>query len=248
MCAAEQTVNNTMDCIGKLTNTSFHSTQPTTACTNVEKTMPMNFPDGVLTVRKDYDPTSNGESQKYDIHPTYRDDESAFVFFATTFLPLVNNSFNNFKHKKGKKVISEIFTVSDEAYALLMLINDLPGMDWRKRGKPEEEPAQTRKPFTSGDSGDQTGLNEHGRKVFGELHEQLRALRKTSRSKELKESLRSRFRANTRTRRGNVARNRSQQAYMRRPWKRAVLYGKSSNIRRNWKEPRINKRQLGCNE
>ena len=50
----------------------------------------------------------------------------AYVYFATRISPAVNTSFNKFDKSKYKKKVSESFSGTDEAFALLLVINYEP--------------------------------------------------------------------------------------------------------------------------
>jgi hypothetical protein len=50
----------------------------------------------------------------------------AFLYFATRFLPSVNASFTKIERLRVKKTISECFSYTDEAFALLMVLNYEP--------------------------------------------------------------------------------------------------------------------------
>ena len=71
--------------------------------------MPANFKKLLEDKFRDY-----GESE------THR---QAYVYFATRILPAVNTSFNKFDKSKYKRKLSECFSCTDEAFALLLVIN-----------------------------------------------------------------------------------------------------------------------------
>ena len=84
--------------------------------------IPDDFPEGVLKKNENWE-LEMGEP-KYTIDPEYRTESSdGFLYFATKILPCVNARRTNFKVKRRKEALSDIFTVSDEAYALALLIN-----------------------------------------------------------------------------------------------------------------------------
>jgi hypothetical protein len=62
-----------------------------------------------------------------------------YIYFATRILASVNAEITNFKSKKMKTLISDCFTVTDEAFALLILLNS--ESVWRNQVK---EPDKTK--------------------------------------------------------------------------------------------------------
>ena len=76
--------------------------------------IPDDFPEGVL--KKNINCGLEMEEPKYTIDPEYRTKSSdGFLYFATKILPCVNARRTNFKVKRRKEALSDIFTVSDEA-------------------------------------------------------------------------------------------------------------------------------------
>ena len=80
-----------------------------------EGKIPTGFPENVLMVRQNYE--VSGQS-KYILHNNYRrKDTKEFHYFATRILPCVNARHTNYKAKCGIKMLSQVLTESDEAYA-----------------------------------------------------------------------------------------------------------------------------------
>lgn len=61
-----------------------------------------------------------------DLLDNYRDiqqGKEAFVYFVTRILSSVNAEVTNYRNRKSKELLSKCFTVTDEAFALLILLN-----------------------------------------------------------------------------------------------------------------------------
>jgi hypothetical protein len=71
--------------------------------------VPMNFATLIL--------------DKYRDFGTSKDHRDAFVYFTNRILPSVNASITKFERLKYQKTMSECFTYTDEAFALLMVVN-----------------------------------------------------------------------------------------------------------------------------
>lgn len=149
--------------------------------------IPENFPDGVLKENVNWDPAL-GEA-KYTIDPEYRTKSSdGFLYFATKLLPCVNARRTNFRVKRRKEVLSKIFTVSDEAYGLALLINEYESYQYKLR-KENDSGRRPIKPFTSSTSGIKTGWNENGRRTYLNLYETVKTLREDQKSKDIENTM-----------------------------------------------------------
>ena len=151
------------------------------------KKIPDNFPNGVLVEKEEYD-LALGEA-RYTIHPEYRTKESAgFTYFASKVLPCVNARRTNFKVKHRTQLLSKIFTVSDEAYALALLINEYDSYQFKLQNKDEGSIRPT-KPFTSSASGSKLGWNRTGRETYMDLCKKVKKLRNQQISKDLENTI-----------------------------------------------------------
>jgi len=140
-----------------------------------EGKIPTGFPENVLMVRQNYE--VSGQSQ-YILHNNYRrKDTKEFHYFATRILPCVNARHTNYKAKCGIKMLSQVFTESDEAYALALLINEYESYQF-KLLKDKEGATKPRKPFTSSMSGCQQGWNHQGLETFTSILKEVRRRRK----------------------------------------------------------------------
>lgn len=83
------------------------------------------------------------------LESSYREkghNDKHFRYFIGRVMPAVNANITRYNRRKGKDLLSEIFTVSDEAYALTLLDNyeerwrrqsETEKSDWNKEGFPK---------------------------------------------------------------------------------------------------------------
>eukprot|EP00531_Pseudo-nitzschia_arenysensis_P010114 CAMPEP_0116121994 /NCGR_PEP_ID=MMETSP0329-20121206/3984_1 /TAXON_ID=697910 /ORGANISM="Pseudo-nitzschia arenysensis, Strain B593" /LENGTH=427 /DNA_ID=CAMNT_0003615825 /DNA_START=96 /DNA_END=1379 /DNA_ORIENTATION=+ len=147
--------------------------------------LPGNFPEGVLRVRSDYDTEEEELTQKYELDPLYRKDKEAFFFFATAFVSKINASVTKYKTRCGSELFRDIFTPSDEAFALVLLINELQNYERKALKK------TAFKPFTSSSEG--VSWNPEGRKLYSSIYNKIVTMRKEDGTKEMEEELRQSF-------------------------------------------------------
>ena len=86
--------------------------------------MPDDFPNdlGLYNLL----PNDNNADPQATSVSSYRTNcNTHFYYFVTRMLSSVNNKITNFEGKKANILFGEIFSVSDEAYALISLINEL---------------------------------------------------------------------------------------------------------------------------
>ena len=87
------------------------------------KKVPVQFPGCVELL--EVSSVLNGDASKVIINPEYRSEASKeFFYFVTHILPAMNPSVSNYKRDKNRKLISETFSVADEAFGLVMLYNE----------------------------------------------------------------------------------------------------------------------------
>jgi len=94
-------------------------------------------------------------------------------------LGAVSPKQTDFKRKSVRMTISNIFTPSDEAFALLFLYNDYDS--WLNTTKG----TRLRKKFTDGKSGNKEGWSNEGQDLYEYLVSELEERRKEQQSKEL---------------------------------------------------------------
>ena len=143
--------------------------------------VPDSFPGTVLL-------QDNGEEkgdERYTLHPEYRKKTSdEFKYFVRAILTAVNGKNCDFKRLNKRRSINDIFTVSDEAFALLMLRNEYHC--WKQayeKGKNNDgRPTRGRKLFTSSKIGSKEGMTPEGRFLYQRLVSEVEELRKSRES------------------------------------------------------------------
>ena len=135
------------------------------------------------------------------LHPGYRrydkaDDEN-FNYFVTRLLPTVTaTKTGGYKSQKNHRLVSEIFTVTDEAFVLFVLYNE--SFNWleqeglKAKGKKGKELVREKR-FCSGKSGKKNPWSERGLNCFyklvGEVH------KRREETKKMEEEMRARMAA-----------------------------------------------------
>ena len=114
--------------------------------------------------------------EKYILPPNYRriETKDEFKYFVNRILAAVNVKNTEYHLQKHNKKINDIFSVSDKAFALLLLFNEFKR--WNLKGKKladdpknagmltPDEIKETQKPFTGGHTGDPERFSLEGRK------------------------------------------------------------------------------------
>ena len=86
---------------------------------------PLSFPGTVQVVYREGQRGNDGKlNEKYRRYEFQKDDGD-FRWFVENILSAVRPTKTRFNHNRGRKLLSQIFTCSDEAYALLMIVNEL---------------------------------------------------------------------------------------------------------------------------
>ena len=116
--------------------------------------------------------------EKFHLHQDYQQSKETtpdFRYFVERILPVIAPSQNKFKDRKGKKTLSEIFTVTDKAFGLGMLLNELHCWDEAAEKVPGERYAK--KKFCDARSGNKKGWSDKGLKVYNRICKNLRSRR-----------------------------------------------------------------------
>ena len=104
-----------------------------------------------------------------------------FNYFVTRILPAINPTFSDFRRQKGTKLLSEMFTITDEAFGLIMLYNEYNVWDMQqqfKEGLVDEASAKiVKKRFIDAKSGKREGWVGGGRTLFNMLCKKIQQLR-----------------------------------------------------------------------
>ena len=148
--------------------------------------VPAGFPGTLGLVE---DPNNEG---KVVINPMYRNystaNNSEYFYFVTRLLPSINPKKVNFGKECSYKPISEMFSVSDEAFALLLLYNEHhvwidnmrngeQSVDSEDEGTSDTRKKKKRKRFCDPSSGRKQGWEWKGKKLYNTLCKQVRQLR-----------------------------------------------------------------------
>ena len=86
----------------------------------------------------------------------------------------MNPSVSNYKKDKSTKLISEIFSVADEAFGLVMLYNEYDV--WADASFTKTKESNQKKKFLDARSGRKDGWTEEGKNLFYELCEEVNKL------------------------------------------------------------------------
>lgn len=150
--------------------------------------VPPTFPEGILVENLGY--TGRVEDPRYTVDPDYRKKDSpGWKYFATKYLPCINAKVTNFRLKSHKHLLSEIFTASDEAYALALLINEYENYKFSLQCPSAGAASRPKKPFTNSRSGKTSGWNHGGLETYKSLVEQVEMLRNIKESSTLEHGL-----------------------------------------------------------
>ena len=116
-------------------------------------------------------PRYNEEDKKYYLNENYRrwkEPPEEFKYFMERIMPAIRATNNEFKKLKGVKPLSDHFTVSDEAFGLVMLLNELK--IWEdKATEPKGDNKYYRKLFVDGHSGNRQGWSNKGLNTYNRL-------------------------------------------------------------------------------
>ena len=154
-----------------------------------DKTIPDSFPGAVvINIKKD-------ENGNY-LSPHYRRQQSEeFKYFYNRILSAINPQIMMWDKVKGLEPLSEIFSVTDEAFALVMLFNELHCWEEtaqiRERNnwvKSKNEPKiKGQKKFTEPASGRKQGWDRSGIKLFHRVCKNVARRRSEATSRELEQ-------------------------------------------------------------
>ena len=100
-----------------------------------------------------------------------------FLFFIENILSKINPKYSNFSTNKTRVSLSEMFTVTDEAYALTIILNQ--ATNWIKLSKPKKDRSVklSKKIFTKPFSGHRNSWNMEGQLIFFKVTKEIKTLR-----------------------------------------------------------------------
>jgi hypothetical protein len=107
----------------------------------------------------------------------------------------INPTNSNFKQRKERHLLSDIFTIADEAFALVLIYNEHHVWVNQQRRKGDATIPRQKKKFCDSDSGSRNGWMEEGRELFSDLCDKIGEMRKHPETgRKLEEMMRDRFR------------------------------------------------------
>ena len=116
---------------------------------------------------------NNGDEEKDEVdqEEEYEEDtaEEEFEYFMERIMSAIAPTRNKFMYRKGQELLSKIYTVSDEAFGLLMLFNEFHCWeeDVEKRsGNANRLVKTSNKRFCDPRSGSKQGWSEDGRNLY----------------------------------------------------------------------------------
>eukprot|EP00957_Ditylum_brightwellii_P170292 12962541-Ditylum_brightwellii.AAC.1 len=89
-------------------------------------------------------------------------DNEDFYYFVTKILSAIDPANNNFKQRKDKDMISDIFSVTDEAFGLMIIYNEHDVWRNQRERKLDGTVDWKRKRFCDARSGSRQGWMEEG--------------------------------------------------------------------------------------
>ena len=162
--------------------------------------MPRSFPESIQLIGVvETEGDGQGEDVRHvTINPNYRRygnaSNESFFYFINRILPAMNPTQSKFKQDKDKKLISEMFSVADEAFALVVLFNEYDV--WEEQIIAEDEGRQPakKKRFCDSKSGRRDGWKREGKNLFFKLCMEVEKLRSDPETgKELEEKVKYRL-------------------------------------------------------
>ena len=156
--------------------------------------VPASFP-GTVAINTDSVEILANEYRQYG-----NADNEEFYYFVTRILSAVNPGKTNFKLRKTKDLISTIFTVTDEAFTLMIIDNKYSNWDKQKQMKLDgtytthKKTKYMKKKYCDSKSGSANGWDKEGRKVFTKLCKKVQTLRENPKTgKNLEKMMLERF-------------------------------------------------------
>ena len=159
----------------------------------IKDKVPVDFPNGEILLQEKFDATGGVSRQLPDGYRRLDTYENMKYFFSR-MVTKIHPSGHKFEHDKGKKKISEMFLVSDEAFALLIIYNEIERWKYCVKKEKEEmmgevdvrqqsgnkrkrDPDKPRKKFNNASSGDKEGWSQEGQALYQKLCGGITALR-----------------------------------------------------------------------
>jgi len=152
--------------------------------------VPAEFPGSVLVNEKP-DEEQNHLKNNYrrldngKIAPEFR-------YFMKRIMPAIAPYRSKYDRYKGVKNLSQMYTITDEAFGLLMLLNEFDNWKAKAEAKASGEKAgYLRKKFVDGRSGNRAGWNLAGLNTYVRICKHLKTRRDEKESIEMEEIMKS---------------------------------------------------------
>ena len=140
------------------------------------------------------------ETNELLLSANYRKTNSEeFRYFISRMVPAMNPSGHQFLHQRGTKLVSDIFSASDEAYALMVIYNEKHRWDANIENENGQQDGQKEiklpKRFNFSKSGQKDSWSVEGRKLFGKLHKEItkRRVEEKTNGSRLEEEIRNMY-------------------------------------------------------
>ena len=146
--------------------------------------VPESFPGTIMV-------SLEPDSEMWHVHKDYRQSEEPtpeFKYFVERILTAIQPPRNKFNDRKGKKKLSEIYTVTDEAFGLVILLNELHCWEECAERK-EASDRYGRKRFCDGRSGNKKGWKNWGLIIYNRLCKNVQRRRQMKESIEMEKNM-----------------------------------------------------------
>ena len=111
------------------------------------------------------------------INPEYRSDNTEFHYYINRIMAAINPTCSKFSQRKCRDLISEIYSITDEAFGLLVIYNEHQvwmDQEEMKMNGDKGKMIKKRKRFCSGNSGSKQGWSDTGLDLFNSLCHQIK--------------------------------------------------------------------------
>ena len=106
------------------------------------------------------------------INPEYRSDNTEFHYYINRIMAAINPTYRKFSQRKCRDLISEIYSITDEAFGLLVIYNEHQvwmDQEEMKMNGDKGKMIKKRKRFCSGNSRSKQGWPDTGLDLFNSL-------------------------------------------------------------------------------
>ena len=148
--------------------------------------VPPEFPGDILV---DFDENEN-KNHLQEMYRKWVTPPPQFVYFMERIMPAIAPYRSEFHKNKGIKDIGEMYSVSDEAFGLVMLLNELH--IWEDIAK-KEKIGYRRKRFVDRHSRSKKGWSTRGINTYNRIYMHLSIRQKEDCSTELKAAMKKRY-------------------------------------------------------